>query len=183
MSLRTEKLIMSRTIIKCNTTMQVMGRITEQEAVIGIIKGDLTSLKDSGRVYRSQKLNIAVPEIVMLNDYVNESWKYDDPERTLRGEYHSKAIILNRDKHECCYCGGYGNTVDHIIPKDLGGESTWDNLVACCESCNSEKTNIPLAVIGWKMRFEPTRPKVKHVPKRETNDQEIVDKFLTELTA
>lgn len=173
---------MGRTIIKCNTTMQVMGRINEQEAVVGILNGDYTSLKDSDVIFHSQNLSVAVPEIVMLNDYVDESWKYDDPDRPLRGEYHSKAIILNRDNHECCYCGGYGTTVDHIIPKDLGGESTWDNLVACCEKCNGEKTNIPLAALGWKMRYEPVRPRIKHVPKKENSDQEVVDKFLAELT-
>jgi 5-methylcytosine-specific restriction endonuclease McrA len=30
-------------------------------------------------------------------------------------------------------------TVDHIIPRHLGGMHTWENLVAACPSCNHHK--------------------------------------------
>ncbi|HZB46452.1 MAG TPA: HNH endonuclease, partial [Pyrinomonadaceae bacterium] len=30
-------------------------------------------------------------------------------------------------------------TLDHVLPRSRGGESTWDNLVACCKRCNHRK--------------------------------------------
>jgi 5-methylcytosine-specific restriction endonuclease McrA len=29
--------------------------------------------------------------------------------------------------------------VDHVVPRCQGGLSTWANLVACCQKCNSTK--------------------------------------------
>jgi 5-methylcytosine-specific restriction endonuclease McrA len=32
-------------------------------------------------------------------------------------------------------------TLDHVVPRSRGGASTWENLVACCHSCNRAKGN------------------------------------------
>ena len=32
-------------------------------------------------------------------------------------------------------------TLDHVLPRSRGGESAWDNLVACCKRCNHRKGN------------------------------------------
>lgn len=42
----------------------------------------------------------------------------------------------------CHYCGGYGNTVDHIIPKAKGGTNKIDNLVCSCFECNLKKRDM-----------------------------------------
>ena len=49
--------------------------------------------------------------------------------------------ILKRDGHKCQYvgCERKGTTVDHVIPRCQGGQSTWSNLVACCPLCNAKK--------------------------------------------
>ena len=39
--------------------------------------------------------------------------------------------ILRRDQYTCNYCGQEADTVDHVIPRRLGGLDTDDNLVAC----------------------------------------------------
>lgn len=41
----------------------------------------------------------------------------------------------------CAYCGGEGETIDHVIPKTKGGLDIPENTVPCCLSCNLEKTN------------------------------------------
>lgn len=56
-------------------------------------------------------------------------------------------IILERDGFQCFYCGatpqidGVRLAVDHVIPVDDGGTDVAGNLVACCENCNSQKSN------------------------------------------
>ncbi|MGP1906797.1 HNH endonuclease [Metabacillus sp. JX24] len=50
-------------------------------------------------------------------------------------------MILSRDKNVCAYCGNYGETIDHIVPRSQGGLSLFSNCVCCCKRCNSEKGN------------------------------------------
>ncbi len=47
--------------------------------------------------------------------------------------------------HMCAYCGGPGETWDHIIPVRLGGETIPGNIVPACNSCNSSKGARPLS--------------------------------------
>jgi hypothetical protein len=53
--------------------------------------------------------------------------------------------VLRRDEFTCRYCGASAPdaklTVDHVIPKALGGADTPDNLVAACVDCNSGKSS------------------------------------------
>jgi 5-methylcytosine-specific restriction endonuclease McrA len=50
-----------------------------------------------------------------------------------------------RDRYTCQYCQRGGSaahlTLDHVIPRSRGGESSWENLVACCHQCNNRKGN------------------------------------------
>lgn len=42
----------------------------------------------------------------------------------------------------CCYCGAPDpSTLDHYVPRYLGGSSHPDNLVLCCWQCNQEKSH------------------------------------------
>lgn len=49
--------------------------------------------------------------------------------------------ILERDKYTCAYCGTDDAqwAVDHVIPLSRGGSNERENLVACCQPCNSSK--------------------------------------------
>lgn len=53
--------------------------------------------------------------------------------------------VLRRDNHACRYCGAMAPeaelTVDHVMPKALGGSDAPDNLVAACRDCNAGKSS------------------------------------------
>lgn len=59
--------------------------------------------------------------------------------------------VFKRDGNICQYCkGNSGNkrlVVDHIIPKNRGGNHEMENLITSCNSCNSKKGNKTL--IEW----------------------------------
>lgn len=57
--------------------------------------------------------------------------------------------ILERDAHTCAYCGGEADTVDHIIPVNLGGQAEPGNLVAACNRCNGLKSDKMQRRINW----------------------------------
>lgn len=60
-----------------------------------------------------------------------------------------REFVYMRDGYECVYCSRYlyeeyvrGDeclTIDHALPRALGGTNEADNLVCCCRSCNSKK--------------------------------------------
>jgi 5-methylcytosine-specific restriction endonuclease McrA len=49
--------------------------------------------------------------------------------------------VFRRDNYTCQYCGKKlpNLTIDHVIPKRLGGRQTWGNVVAACAACNHRK--------------------------------------------
>ncbi|WP_197284280.1 HNH endonuclease signature motif containing protein [Bacillus sp. CHD6a] len=59
-------------------------------------------------------------------------------------QFNIKEVVLVRDKYVCGYCGERGNTVDHIIPKSKGGETSLNNCVCACMRCNNEKADLKL---------------------------------------
>ena len=74
----------------------------------------------------------------------------------------TKANIIKRDNDECQYCGSKSHlTVDHVIPRSKGGQNTWENMVACCESCNVKKGNLDLNKSGMTLRSMPKKPTSK----------------------
>ena len=59
--------------------------------------------------------------------------------------------IYQRDDHRCMYCNVdiYTDatlvlTLDHVIPRELGGGNEATNLVTACLSCNASKQDKPL---------------------------------------
>jgi 5-methylcytosine-specific restriction endonuclease McrA len=73
----------------------------------------------------------------------------------------SRRSIFARDDYHCQYCGVTGRdlTIDHVIPKRMGGPATWENLVTCCRRCNSKKGDKELRNSGMRLRREPRRPR------------------------
>jgi 5-methylcytosine-specific restriction endonuclease McrA len=72
----------------------------------------------------------------------------------------TKREILRRDSYTCQYCGqGVPYlTVDHIVPRRLGGQHSWDNLVAACPSCNHRKGGRTLDQAQMRLLHAPVEP-------------------------
>jgi len=66
--------------------------------------------------------------------------------------------VFRRDNYTCQYCGRRdgGLTVDHVLPRHLGGEHIWTNVVAACPSCNHRK--------GGR-KLEESHMVLMHIPK------------------
>lgn len=68
--------------------------------------------------------------------------------------------ILRRDNFTCQYCGKHTQalTIDHIIPRHLGGQQTWNNVVAACPACNHAKGGRLLSEAGLNLLHPPREP-------------------------
>ncbi|WP_246134046.1 HNH endonuclease [Microbacterium hatanonis] len=103
-----------------------------------------------GEVVRSASESIDYPTVIRLERYIRLPYRRSAP-LTRNG-------VLQRDNHTCIYCGRDGRTIDHIIPRSRGGDSSWLNLAACCQKCNNKKGDSLLAELGWRLRFSPHEP-------------------------
>ncbi|MBN1536038.1 MAG: HNH endonuclease [Anaerolineales bacterium] len=72
----------------------------------------------------------------------------------------TKREILRRDNFTCQYCGQRVTnlTIDHVIPRHLGGEHSWDNLVTACPACNHRKGSHTLEQVHMKPITTPQEP-------------------------
>jgi len=97
---------------------------------------------------------IAVPRIIRLLFY----------DRLPRNEVKfNRRNIYARDKNACQYCGKKFPTtelsLDHVIPRTLGGKSVWANIVCACMKCNVKKGGRIPADAGMTLITKPARPK------------------------
>ena len=85
---------------------------------------------------------------------VSASVIYRIPEVVLLTRYESVPVhkinfcrraIWKRDDFTCQYCGRRPPqdecTLDHILPKSIGGDTSWTNCVLACYQCNSQKAD------------------------------------------
>lgn len=96
---------------------------------------------------------IAIPEIIVLT-------KFDRlPDREIK--FH-RENVFHRDKFRCQYCGitfpTSQLTIDHIIPKGVGGKSNWNNVCAACKPCNNFKAMRTPEQAGMKLIHKPVKP-------------------------
>lgn len=96
---------------------------------------------------------IKIPRVIMLV-------RYDlVPKKEVK---FNRLNIFRRDGGMCQYCGKkfpYSElTIDHVIPRSLGGKSTWENVVCCCVECNRKKGGKTPEESGMKLRSKPRRP-------------------------
>ncbi len=83
---------------------------------------------------RTVRLRIAVPKVIRLFGY----------DRLPKQEVKlNRRNIFARDRNTCQYCGTRSSTselsLDHVLPRSRGGNSSWANLVCCCVRCNAKK--------------------------------------------
>jgi len=80
-------------------------------------------------------VTFALPAVIRLAMYIRKPF--------LDRVAFNKKNILRRDGYTCQYCNRRGErlTVDHVVPRSRGGETTWINVVAACLRCNLRKGN------------------------------------------
>ncbi len=103
---------------------------------------------------RTPQLHIAVPKIIRLFGY----------DRLPRQEVKlNRRNLYARDGSHCQYCGKTFPTreltIDHVVPRVLGGNHSWTNLVCACVRCNARKGGrTPAQANMWLIR-KPIKPR------------------------
>ena len=140
-------------VLLLNNSYEPISVITAKKAVIMYFLDKVDVVKKSKIVINSLYLKFNIPEVIKLKNYIYI--KHSKIPLTRKN-------ILKRDNNTCQYCGKNKSeiTIDHILPKDKGGNDTWNNLVVACKRCNMIKGNYLLKDIDMKLirkPFEPTK--------------------------
>lgn len=103
---------------------------------------------------RCVRFELAVPRIIRLLFYDRL------PKQTVK---FNRRNIFARDRNRCQFCGKRFPTselsLDHVIPRSMGGKTTWQNLVCCCVACNVRKGGRTPDRAGLKLIVRPIKPK------------------------
>lgn len=135
-----ENVIGKNMAILVDTALELTGIVSWERAISLVIEDEAYTLipRADGSQVRSQNLTMPFPLVVALNHRVKKFGKHG----RIRVDRVSKKAILERDHYTCRYCGEYGDTIDHIIPRSRGGLNTLGNFCCACSSCNGSKADM-----------------------------------------
>jgi 5-methylcytosine-specific restriction endonuclease McrA len=120
-----------------------------QEAVKAAFLDRVNIIAEYEDVVRSPSMEIRIPSVVVLKDYVK-------PQKRVA---FTRFNLFLRDEFRCQYCGSKGDlTFDHVVPRARGGVTSWENVVAACSKCNLRKGSKHLHQSGLSLRKPPRQP-------------------------
>jgi len=140
-------------VLVLNSSLQPLSVIPERRLIVLLSKQKVTFVDESVRQLieesiQARRLELERPVIVQLLANVRIPRMILQPTR---------ANILLRDEDTCQYCGKHSRelTLDHVVPRSRGGQSTWENLVASCRACNGKKGNRLLKEANMRLLRQP----------------------------
>ena len=135
-----------------NATFEPINVCTVRRAVVLLLKEKAEIVERAEWLLHSERSSMSKPLVIRLRCYVNV------PRDTHRRKITRRAVFA-RDGWTCQYCGSRSSlTVDHVIPRSKGGDSSWENIVASCAPCNRRKGDSLPDQAGMPLRRKPSTP-------------------------
>ena len=141
-------------VLVLNATYEPLSTVSVQRAIVLLLKEKAELVEAAAERLHAVCTSLPVPLVIRLVYYVRIPHPVVlSPTR--------KSVAL-RDNYTCQYCGAAPGrallTLDHIVPRSRGGQTTWDNVVAACRACNMRKGNRTPEEAGLVLRKHPGRP-------------------------
>ena len=143
---------LSRNVLVLNQNYEPLSVCSARRAFLLLFLGKAEMIEPcDGIKIRTVTTRYPLPSVVRLGRYIKA------PRKSV---VLTRKNVLIRDNFTCCYCGSHRGpmTVDHIIPKNRGGQDSWENLVCACDRCNNKKGDRKLTSAGMKLLRKPIRP-------------------------
>ena len=101
------------------------------------------------KVVRSPSTEFRLPSVVALREFI----------KPIAIPAFTRFHLFLRDEFKCQYCGSTSElTFDHVVPRSLGGKTTWENVVTACAPCNLSKGSRQLSESGKALQCKPRCP-------------------------
>ena len=142
---------MHEPVLVLNANFEPINICTTRRAIGLILNGKANMVLNGRGEIKTVTINYPRPSIIRLEKMIRR------PRPRIRL---TKREVLRRDNYTCQYCGQRtaNLTVDHIFPRRLGGQHSWENLVAACPSCNHRKGGRTLEQAQMHLMHLPQEP-------------------------
>src|SRR5450631_2451148 len=141
---------LQKPVLVLNASFEPINICAARRALVLVLKGVASAEEESTHHIHSARAAVRLPSVIRLLEYR----RIPHQTRAL-----SRKNILMRDRYTCQYCQKVLNTSDltpdHVTPRSRSGETTWENLVACCNPCNNKKGNRTPDEAGMKLLRQP----------------------------
>ncbi len=140
-----------RPVLVLNSSFEPINVCAARRALVLVLKGVAAAEEVSTGHIHTARQAIRVPSVIRLLEYR----RIPHQTRAL-----SRKNILMRDRYTCQYCqrtfnSGELTARDHVVPRARKGETTWENLVACCHPCNNRKGSRTPEEAGMRLHRTP----------------------------
>src|SRR3954447_2837796 len=140
-----------RRALVLNATYEPLSVVPTRRAVCLVLAEKAEVLHDDEGLMRSAHLELRTPLVIRLRYMV----KVPFHRRTTM----SRQAVFARDSHQCQYCGGHADSIDHVVPRSRGGEHVWENVAAACRPCNLRKRDRTPEEAGMRLLRSPRQPR------------------------
>ena len=126
--------------------------VCDLRRALGLLLTDKAILVVNGRGdLRSVNMTLPIPSVIRLQHMVHR------PRPRLKL---TRREVFRRDNFTCQYCGKHALdlTIDHVVPRHLGGKHVWDNEVTAGAACNHRKGGRTLEESGLRLHRIPIEP-------------------------
>jgi len=124
--------VVNSAVLVLNQNYEPLNVCPARRAVVLLYRGKAELLENGRGEIRSAHQAFPLPSVIRLVYLI----KRNRAQRRL-----SRLEVFSRDRFVCQYCGRQTRqlTLDHVIPRYLGGQHVWENLVSACIPCNHRK--------------------------------------------
>ncbi|MBX7241072.1 MAG: HNH endonuclease [Bacteroidia bacterium] len=138
-------------VLVLNQDYQAIGICSAERAFVLVYLNKAELLKEHPSLrLRTPTSSYCYPSIIRLRRFISMPYKKVQLTRL---------NIFRRDNNRCLYCNSHKNlTIDHVVPKAMGGKDSWENLATACQTCNSKKGNRTPEEAEMPLRQIPFRP-------------------------
>lgn len=143
-----------RHVLVLNATYEPLSIVSVQRAMILLLKEKAELIESAEERLHAARVSFPVPLVIRLVYYVKI------PHQVALAP--TRRAVMLRDNRTCQYCGATGSaavlTLDHLVPRSRGGQTTWENVVTACRTCNMRKGGRTPEEAGMPLRRRPGRP-------------------------
>lgn len=161
--------------ILLNADYSFLNLVNWRRALCLMAKGKVEVVKDSQEtVLSSGGKAFRVPTVLRLIKLIRTIYR--------AGVAFSKRNVFVRDGFRCAYCGDHRDrlSIDHIVPRSRGGQTTFENCVAACKACNLKKGGRTPSEAGMFLRakvYQPTISEFLRLKFKHCGFQEILSEI------